>query len=186
MSEDVRGGGRKDQSMSMPMERPSPGTRALRDFACTLIFSRIFSCPEVSAAMGSTSLTDAVFSSFFFRCARSFSLLAAILHVAKPSQLQGQITCCNGWDAPVLPEGVLPLLLDLRNPLHCLDRVLHQLAVVAYWDISALLELDSRVLDIVRNVDTQTIISYSPLSSPCPPPYGMPSSSAPYGGCASS
>lgn len=69
-----------NQSISMPIDRPSPGTRALRDFAETLIFSRIFSAPEDSAAIGSTSLTD-VFSlaSLFFRCASSFSLLAAIL-----------------------------------------------------------------------------------------------------------
>ena len=49
--------------------------------------------------------------------------------------------------APVFPERMLALLLDLRNPLHRLDRRLHQLAVVTYRDISALLEFNGGVLN---------------------------------------
>lgn len=52
------------------MERPSPAIKALLDFAGTLIFSRTFSSAGDSidiVDIGSTSLTDEVFSSFFLR-----------------------------------------------------------------------------------------------------------------------
>lgn len=49
-------------------------------------------------------------------------------------------------DLPVLPEHILPSLLDLRDTFHALDRGVDQVAVVAYRDISALLEIDGRVL----------------------------------------
>ena len=41
---------------------------------------------------------------------------------------------------------MLPLLLDLRYPLHRLHRRLDELAVVADRDVSPLLKLDRRVL----------------------------------------
>lgn len=43
---------------------------------------------------------------------------------------------------------MLALSFDLRNPLHRLDSRLDKLAVVAYGNIPALLELDSRILEI--------------------------------------
>ena len=49
-------------------------------------------------------------------------------------------------NVPVLPEYTFPLLLDLRDTFHGLDGGLDQVAVVAYWDVSALFEIDGRVL----------------------------------------
>ena len=49
-------------------------------------------------------------------------------------------------DAPVLPEYMLPPLLDLGDTLHGLDRSLDQVAVVAYWYVSSLFEVDGGVL----------------------------------------
>ena len=42
---------------------------------------------------------------------------------------------------------MLPLLLDLRYPLHRLDRSLDELTVVADRDVPPLLKLDGRVLE---------------------------------------
>lgn len=89
-------------------------------------------------------------------------------------------------DAPMFPEGVLPLRPDLRNTLHGLHRSLHELAVVAYRNVPALLELDGRVLTQINILPTCKKQVYSPPSSPCPLPSGRPSSSELYGGCASS
>ena len=49
-------------------------------------------------------------------------------------------------NTPVLPEHTLSPLLDLRDAFNGLDRSLDQVAVVAYWDISALFKIDGRVL----------------------------------------
>jgi hypothetical protein len=49
-------------------------------------------------------------------------------------------------NAPVLPEYTFPPLLDLCDAFHSLDRGLDQVAVVAYWDVSSLFEIDGRVL----------------------------------------
>lgn len=45
---------------------------------------------------------------------------------------------------------MLPSLLDLSNPFHRLDRSLHQLAIVADGNVSALLEIDGSVLKIFK------------------------------------
>jgi hypothetical protein len=169
----------------MPIDRPSPGTRALRDFVETLIFSRIFSVPEVSVAIGSTSLTDAVLASFFLRCIRIFSLLAAILQHATHVETTKAVRY-HTMHVPLFPESVLPLCLDLPNTLYCLDRCLHQLAVVAHWDISAFLKLNCRVLFESLKIVIRKNKPYTQLSFPCPPPCGRPWSSALYAGCASS
>lgn len=117
--------------------------RALLDFAGTLIFSRTFSPSADSMAIGSTNLTDVDFANFFLRCARSFSLLAAILE---------KWNYMRTWDKrewshiPVFPERMFPALLDFGNPLHGLYRCLYQLAIVAYRNISAFLEVDCWIL----------------------------------------
>lgn len=49
-------------------------------------------------------------------------------------------------DLPLPPECMFPALFDLSNPFHRLDRSLHQLAIVADRDISALLEIDCSIL----------------------------------------
>ena len=49
-------------------------------------------------------------------------------------------------NAPILPEGMLALLLDLADALHGLDRGLDDLAIVADGDVAALLEVNRRVL----------------------------------------
>ncbi len=91
-------------------------------------------------------------------------------------------------DEPVLPERMLPLVLDLRYPLHRLHRRLHQLAVVADRDVSPLLELNRRVLQCeMKTRDGEgRLQEYSRWSSPYQQPSGMPSSSVPSSGCASS
>ena len=63
------------QSMSIPIDRPSPATNALRVLVATLIFSLTICA---SGVIGWRSLTE-VFSSLRFLCALSFSLAAAIL-----------------------------------------------------------------------------------------------------------
>ena len=49
-------------------------------------------------------------------------------------------------DVPVFPEYVFPPLLDFCDTLHSFDRSLHQVTVVSDRDVSALLEIDGRVL----------------------------------------
>jgi hypothetical protein len=49
-------------------------------------------------------------------------------------------------NVPLLPEHMLSLLFDLCDTFHSLDRGLNQIAVVAHGDISALFEIDGRVL----------------------------------------
>lgn len=56
-------------------------------------------------------------------------------------------------DAPVFPERMFSPLLDLSNPLHCLDRGLHELAVVSHRDISPFLEFDGGVLCRLVSID---------------------------------
>lgn len=56
----------------------------------------------------------------------------------------------NGYNRPLLPECVFPALLDLPDPLHSLECRLHQFAIVADWDISALLEIDCSILRISK------------------------------------
>ena len=70
------------QSMSIPMDCPSPGISALRAEGLTLIFSRT---GEVEVATGSTSFveTDSLFATFR-RCALTFSLATAILWKGHP------------------------------------------------------------------------------------------------------
>jgi len=48
---------------------------------------------------------------------------------------------------PVLPERVFSSLLDFRNPLHCTESGLHQVTVIANWDVPAFLEINSRIDD---------------------------------------
>ena len=83
---------------------------------------------------------------------------------------------------------MLPLLLDLRYPLHRLDRGLHQLAVVADGDVSPLLELNGRVLVAVLNAAriVGEVKGDLQWSSPSQQPSGTPSSSVPSSGYASS
>jgi hypothetical protein len=64
------------QSISMPMERPSPGIRA-EDRTETLIFSRTGAASLFSK--GWTSFTEDLGSVVFFLCALIFSRAAAIL-----------------------------------------------------------------------------------------------------------
>ena len=80
------------QSMSIPMDCPSPGTSALRVEDLTLIFSRM---GEAEVATGSTSFveTDSLFAVTFLRWALTFSLATAILsRVAQSGTKQGPRT----------------------------------------------------------------------------------------------
>ena len=65
-------------STSIPIDRPSPITRALLGFSACLIFVLIFSGVGASA-IGSSKRTEVRLSDDFFRWALSFSRLVAIL-----------------------------------------------------------------------------------------------------------
>ena len=74
-------------------------------------------------------------------------------------------------NAPVLPESMLPLLLDLRYPLHRLHRRLDQLAVVPDGDVSPLLELNRGILgmfgweeDCVGDEEVRTMVISFPAA----------------------
>ena len=128
------------------MDWPSPGISALRAEDLTLIFSRI---GEVETVTGSTNFveTDSLFARTFRRWALTFSLATAILLRVDPTMVKtGTVKKKPGMGAPALPEYALPLLLDLGDTLHSLDRSLDQVAVVAYWYVSPLFEVDGRVL----------------------------------------
>ena len=131
--------------MSMPMDCPPPGISALRAEDLILIFSRM---GEAEAATGSTSFVETVslFPRTFRRWALAFSLATDILIKGNPIRNKGNTSSKAGVNAPVLPEYAFPPLLDLRDAFHSLDRGLDQVAVVAYWDISALFKVDGGVL----------------------------------------
>ena len=121
------------------MERCSPATSALFTLTGTLIFSFC-----ATADIGSCSLTeDLTASNVFFRWARCFSRLAAILNV----QLRRRINGKKSMDIPVLEEGPLSACFDFSDSLHGLDRCLDQLPVISHWHISTFLEVDCRVLE---------------------------------------
>jgi len=127
--------------MSIPMDWPSPGISALRTEDLTLIFSRM---GEVEVRIGSTSFveTDSLVARTFRRWALAFSLAAVILLKGKSDQGQSSHRKLIGVNLPVLPEYVLPPLLDICDTFHSLDRGLDQVTVVAHWDVSALFEID--------------------------------------------
>ena len=110
-----------------------------------MIFSRI---GEAEATTGSTSFveTDSLLMKTFRRWALTFSLATAILLKGKSDQGQSKLRGPVGLDAPILPEYMFPPLLDLGDTLHSLDRGLDQVAVVAYWYVSPLFEINGRVL----------------------------------------
>lgn len=118
---------------------------ALRAEDLTLIFSRI---GEVEMATGSTSFveTDSLFARTFRRWALTFSLAVAILLRGNCGRGQSERLKLIGMNAPVLPEHMFPLLLDLCDTFHSLDRGLDQVAVVAHGHISSLFKVDGRVL----------------------------------------
>lgn len=131
------------QSISMPIDRPSPGMSALF-FVGTLTFSRIFSgvASTDKADIGWRSLTAVgpASASFFLRCERSFARLAAML--TDIIRIRASRSCVDCSDVPVLPERMFASLPDLPHALHRLQRRLHQLAVVADRHVSPLLEFE--------------------------------------------
>ena len=131
--------------MSILIDLPSLGMSALRAEDLTLIFSRM---GEAEAVTGSTSFveTDSLFARTFLRWALAFSLATAILVKSDAIRARAGAGRENDVSAPILPEHMFPPLLDLGDTFHGLHRGLDQVAVVAYWDVSALLELDGRVL----------------------------------------
>lgn len=123
------------------MDRPSPETKADRDFVETLIFSLIFAGD--STVVGCTSVTDffVAASLTLFLCARCFSRAIAMLQ-----NTEYQIKLAVIIDVPVFPEHMFPSLLDLPNTSHSLDSSLYEVPIVTYRYVSSLLKVNRRVL----------------------------------------
>ena len=131
-----------DQSMSMPIERPSPCISALLFFAGTLIFSNTL-LVWVSIGDGSRSLTDTDFvASFFFLCARCLSRATAILR----RRMSTRVRNTSRKGKPLFPKSVLPPLLNLPDAFHGVDCGLYQFTIVADGYISTFLEVNRGVL----------------------------------------
>ncbi len=146
----------------MPMERCSPGTSALFALTGTLIFSFC-----VSVDIGSCSLTeDLTASILFFRWARCFSRLAAILK----TKLRRRINGGKSVNIPVLEECPFSACFDFSNSLYGLDRCMDQFSVISHWHISTFFEVNCRVLESgcikfwTRRVITLTMVISLPAA----------------------
>jgi len=56
-------------------------------------------------------------------------------------------------DQPLLPEYMFPALFNFSNALHGRNRSPYKFSIIANWNVSPLLEIDSRVLpgEQIRN-----------------------------------